>query len=60
MGKKKRSYHPNVTNYRRKYTGTMGGTGIKNMTVRPNAVPTMKKLKNYRCPAIPSKNEKPI
>jgi hypothetical protein len=53
MGMKKGRYHPNVTNYRRKYTGTMGGTGIKNMTIRPNAVPLSKKIKKYRFPSVP-------
>jgi len=40
FGKKRGSYKPKKTSFRRKYTGSMGGTGVKNMTKRSNALPT--------------------
>ena len=39
FGKKKGSYKPNNTGFRRKYTGSMGGSGVKNQTKRSNALP---------------------
>lgn len=60
FGRKKGSYRPKYTEYRKKYTGSMGGTGTKYQTIRSNALPSQKKFKKYRCPPIPGRNEKPI
>ncbi len=54
------SYRPLRTGFRRKYTGSMGGTGLKHQMKRTNALPAQKKLKNYRCPPLIARNERPV
>lgn len=38
----------------------MGGTGLSKQMRRTNALPSIKKIKNYRCPPIVTRCEKPI